>query len=153
MYDILLPPDSKGYTFTSGLCFWLKRAHNLAIIVSVGFVLTTKELSSLRFLNLLPSAVLSLKINDVWTIILYLNMIQPLGTRLSTQEPKKSHCSIFSFFHPSNFGNWRNDASLLNLIGGIYIFLLYTYIDIYIYSLYNNCHIISLMILICHDWR
>ena len=135
MYDLLLPPDSKGYTFTSGLCFWLKRAHNLAIIVSVGFVLATKELSSLGFLNLLPSAALSLKINDVWTIILYLNMIQPLGTRLSTQEPTKSHCSAFSFFHPSNVGNWRSDAWLLNLIGGIYIFLLYLsiYLSIYIY--------------------
>ena len=102
IYDLLLPPDSKGFTFTSGLCFKLKIAHNLAIIVSVNFVLATKELSSLGFLKLVPSAVFSLKINDVWTIMLYLDMIQPLGTRLSTQEPKTLHGSAFSFFQPSN---------------------------------------------------
>ena len=44
-----LPPDSKGFT-----------------------LLATKEFSSLGCLNLVPSAVFSLKIDDVWTIVLYL---------------------------------------------------------------------------------
>ena len=123
----LLPPDSKGFT-----------------------LLATKELSSLGCLNLVPSAVFSLKIDDVWTIVLYLSMIQPLGTRLSTQEPKKSQDSALSFFQPSNLGNRRSDAWLLNLIGGIYIFVFLIFI---LLSLYNNCHIKSLIILICHDWR
>ena len=124
---LLLPPDSKGFT-----------------------LLATKELSSLGCLNLVPSAVFSLKIDDVWTIVLYLSMIQPLGTRLSTQEPKKSQDSALSFFQPSNLGNRRSDAWLLNLIGGIYIFVFLIFI---LLSLYNNCHIKSLTILICHDWR
>ena len=37
-------------------------------------------------------------------------MIQPLGTRLSTQEPKKSHGSTLSFFQQPNLGNRRSDA-------------------------------------------
>ena len=82
-----------------GLCFWFKKGHNLAIIVSVNFVLATKEFSSLGFLSLVPSTVFYLKIN-VWTIILYLKMIQLLGTRLSTQEPKKLHGRVhFDFFN------------------------------------------------------
>ena len=47
----------------------------MAIIVSVNFVLATKELFSLGFLDLVPSTVFYLKINDVSTIILYLNMV------------------------------------------------------------------------------
>ena len=47
----------------------------MAIIVSVNFVLATKELFSFGFLDLVPSTVFYLKINDVSAIILYLNMI------------------------------------------------------------------------------
>ena len=89
-----------------------------------------------------------LKVNDVGRIISKHDTI-PGDKNEYARTEKIAWQGTFSFFQPSNVGNRRSDAGLLNLIGGIYIFVFFLYL--FFVSLYNNCHIKSLIILLCHN--